>query len=187
MSRCILETIILIRQGCLLALAIVCVYTDLARGKLYNWVTVGGLAVGLAGAYLLDANLPGFPHLINAALAAAVGAGILLVVYLMGSLGAGDVKMMAAVGALAPFAGRAGVSSIGFVIVALMYAALVGAAIAVCVLIWQRRLAQGLKSSLRALFTLRAKPADGAPVTTIPYGVAIGTGVVWAWMELLVK
>jgi len=180
-------TIELVRQGCLLALAVVCVYTDMARGKLYNWVTLGALAIGLASAYLMDTNQPGFWHLGNAALAAGVGAGILLVVYFMGSLGAGDVKMMGAVGALAPFAGAAGVSAIGFVIIALMYAALVGAAIAVCVLIWQRRLLSGLKSSLRALFTLRAKPADGAPATTIPYGVAIGIGVVWAWMELLLK
>ena len=175
------------RNLCLLALAVVCVYTDLARGKLYNWVTVGGVAVGLASAYLLDANLPGYPHLINAALAACVGGGILLVMHLMGSLGAGDVKMMAAVGALAPFMRGPGFRSIGFVIVALMYAALVGAAIALCVLLWQRRLGQGLKASLRAMITLRAKPSEGAPTTTIPYGVAIGVGVVWAWMELFVK
>lgn len=169
----------------MLALAVVCAYTDLARGKLYNWATLGALATGLATAYLLDTNLRGYPHLVNAALAACLGGGILLVLHLLGSMGAGDVKMMAAVGALAPFSAAAGVRSIGFTIVALMYTALAGAAMALCLLIWQGRLKEGLKAGFRAMFRFRAPPAAGAPPATIPYGVAIGVGVVWAWMELI--
>lgn len=183
-----METVEAIRCGLFLALAVICVYTDLARGRLYNWVTLGGIAAGLAGAYLLDAGRAGPPtHLVNAALAACLGGGVMLVLHLLGGMGAGDVKMMAAVGALAPFGAMPRVSAIGFVVVALMYAALVGAAMALVILIWQRRLWQGLKSGLRAMFTLCVKPADGAPASTMPYGVAIGIGAVWAWMEVMMR
>ena len=176
--------IVLVRHVCLLALAVACAYTDLARGRLYNAATLGGLAVGLALAYLLDAKSQGFPYLTSAILAAAAGSGILLLIHLLGGLGAGDVKLMAAVGALAPFDARD--SSWPFVLTALMFTALVGAAIAVGVLIWQRRLLQGLKDSARALFRFRAKKPEGGTATTIPYGLAIAIGTIWAWMELMI-
>jgi len=175
--------IALLRHVCLLALAVVCAYTDLARGRLYNVVTLGGLAVGLALAYLLDAKSPGWPHLKGALLAVVAGGGILLLIHLLGGLGAGDVKLMAAVGALAPFDARG--SSWPFVLTALMFTALVGAAIAIGILIWQRRLLRGLKDSARALFTFRAKKPEGGPATTVPYGLAIAVGTMWAWLEIV--
>ena len=174
----------LTRHVGLLALAVLCVYTDLARGKLYNWITYGGLALGLSTAYILDAYNPGYHHITAAALAAAVGGGILFLIYLTGGLGAGDVKFMAAVGALSPYI-RDRIGSLGFMMVALMYAALVGAGIALAVLIWKRRLLQGLRDSLRTLFTFRAPKSDSAISLTIPYGVAIGIGVMWAWAEVV--
>ena len=178
-----LHAIEVARQIALLALAVGCVYTDLARGKLYNAATIGGLALGLATAYLLDARSPGLPNLKEAVLAATAGGGLLFVIYLLGGLGAGDVKFMAAVGALAPL--RPG-PAWGFVRLAMMYAALIGAAVAVGILIWQGRLLQGLKDSARTFVTFRAKKAEGAPATTVPYGLAIGVGTVWAWIETMV-
>ena len=91
---------------------------------------------------------------------------------------------VAAVGALAPFIpGR--VSGPGFMVVALMYTALAGAALALCVLIWQGRVAAGLRESARALVTFRVKRAPDAPAVTMPYAVAIGAGVLWAWIEVM--
>jgi len=165
----------LVRHLCLLAAAVACVYTDLARGKLYNLATLGGLALGLIIGLWLDARADGFPHLKNALLAALAGGGLLYLVYLTGGLGAGDVKLMAAVGALS---GRW-----DFTLTALMYAALVGAAIAIGTLIWQGRLRQGLKASMTTLFTFRVRRPEGTAPLTIPYGVAIGVGTVWAWIE----
>ena len=170
-----LEKIELLRHICLLALAVTCVYTDMARGKLYNPVTIGGLALGLALAYLLDAGSPGSPHLKNSLVAAFAGGGPVFIIYLTGGLGAGDVKLMAAVGSLS--------MDWRFTLLAMVYTALVGAAIALGVLIWQQRLLQGLKESARALFTLRVKKREGAALLTVPYGIAIGTGTVWAWLE----
>ena len=169
------EHIELARHVCLLALAIACAYTDMARGKLYNAVTIGGLILGLVFAGALDARAPGIPHLRDAALAAFAGGGLLFLIYLTGGIGAGDVKLMAAVGALG--------GGWAFALRAMMLSALVGAAMAIGVLIWQRRLLQGLRDSARVLFTLRRTKHEGAPPTTIPYGVAIAVGTVWAWVE----
>jgi len=173
----VLHTIEIIRHIALLAVAIGCAYTDLAVGKLYNAVTLGGLALGLALAYLLDANSPGFPHLRQAVFGAALGGAVFFGLYLLGGFDAGDVKMMAAVGALG--------GSAGFVVQALVCTALVGAAIAVGILIWQGRLLHGLKGSARTMFSFRRVRREEIPSSAMmPYGLAIGIGTVWAWLEL---
>ena len=167
--------IILARYICLLAMAVACAYTDMARGKLYNPVTIGGLLLGLAFAYLLDAQTPGLPHIKGALLATFAGGGLFFVIYLARGMDAGDVKLMAAVGSLC--------GDWRFVLLAIVYTALVGAAIAICTLIWQRRLLQGIKGSMCVFFTFRRKKNGDAPAMTIPYGVAIAVGTVWAWIE----
>lgn len=183
----VIQTVELLRHAALLGLVICCVYTDLSKGKVYNWATFGGLALGLATAFVLDGDRasPGWPHLISAGLAMAIGGGVFLLLYFVGGMGAGDVKLVIAVGALAPFIpGR--VTAPAFMLIALMYAALAGAAIALCILIWKRQVASGLRESARALFTLRVKRDPAAPVTTMPYAVAIGAGVLWAWLEVMI-
>jgi Flp pilus assembly protein protease CpaA len=191
----VFDGIILVRHICLLTLAVTCAYTDLARGKLYNVVTLGGLAIGLALAYFLDAAAPHtdfhFPlttYLVRAALGAALGGGVLFLLYLAGGFDAGDVKMMAAVGALGtPTVARsAPAGTYDFVLWALFYTALVGALIGVGLLIWRGRLRQGLKDSLRAMVSFRKARREEMPAHAImPYGVAIGIGTIWAWIELM--
>jgi Flp pilus assembly protein protease CpaA len=182
--------IILARHICLLALAVTCAYTDLARGKLYNVVTLGGLAIGLALAYLLDAAASHadfhYPLLVRSALGAALGGGVLFLLYLAGGFDAGDVKLMAAVGALGtPTFTRSGpAGTFDFILWALFYTALAGAVIGVGLLIWRGRLRQGLKESLRALVSFRkVRREEISPDATMPYGLAIGIGVIWAWFE----
>lgn len=171
------------RHILLLLVAIACVYTDLARNKIYNGVTLPALALGLILAGLLDAEVPGIPNLKAAVIAALAGGGLLFVIYLVGGLGAGDVKLMAAIGALSPSMTELPGANWQFVLLALFYTALVGAGIAIGVLIWRGQLLKGLKDSARTLFTFRAKPREGRPPLTIPYGLAIGVGTIWAWFE----
>ena len=189
-----LDGIILARHVCLLALAVTCAYTDLARGKLYNVVTLGGLAIGLALACVLDATSSGtnfhFPvstYLVRAALGAALGGGVLFLLYLAGGFDAGDVKMMAAAGALGtPTIARSGPVEpfYAFILWALFYTALVGAVIGVGLLIWRGRLRQGLKDSFRAMARFRKVRREAiSPDATMPYGLAIAIGVMWAWLE----
>jgi len=95
---------------------------------------------------------------------------------------AGDVKLITAVGAL-------GGMQKGYVVYALFYSAIVGALISVAVLLWNRRLWQGLKGSLRFMASLAPRrrsgeggeKAEGCLDLTIPYGAAIAIGSMVAW------
>jgi len=69
--------------------------TDLWKFKIYNVVTVPLLISGLAYHFLVG----GVAVLGNSLLGMFFGFGILFFFYVMGGMGAGDVKLMAAVGA----------------------------------------------------------------------------------------
>jgi prepilin peptidase CpaA len=168
----------------LFALLLVSGYTDITRNKVFNWCTFPGMGLGLALAYMAGGLLdtPGF-NLVNSFAGLAVGGGIVLVFSLLGGIGLGDVKLMAAVGALAGFP---------LVLGALLYASLVGFVMAMGLLVWQGRISEGLRKSV--LFAFRWKkpaepagtappPAEGArrPVDTIPFGAAIAFGTLIAF------
>jgi len=179
------EALELFRHGALLAMLIICVYTDLAKGKIYNGVTLPGLLAGLAVAFMLQgaaAYRPEFRGEFAASLtAAALGGGTLFVIYLFGGFGAGDVKLMAAIGALC--------ADWRLTLLALLYSAVIGAALAVGVLVWKGRLLEGLRRSARLLFTFRrvARKIEAREEIFLPYGFAISAGTLWAWLQWLPK
>jgi len=168
----------------LFALLVVSGYTDITRNKVFNWCTFPGMGLGLAIAYMAGGLLetPGF-NLVNSFAGLAVGGGIVLVFSLLGGIGLGDVKLMAAVGALAGFP---------LVLGSLLYASLVGFVMAAGLLIWQGRISEGFKKSLLFAFRWRkpAAPAEAAPpageaarrpADTIPFGAAIAFGTLIAF------
>ena len=69
--------------------------TDLYRYKLYNVLTLPLLLSGLVY-HGIDRGIPG---LCESLLGALLGFGVLIVFHLMGGVGGGDVKLMAAIGA----------------------------------------------------------------------------------------
>ncbi len=79
----------------LAGLAVVCAITDLRRHRIYDFVTMPAIAAGLAFAL---AQGPGEAAL--AAAGAAAGALVLYPGYRIGAVGDGDLKMLAAVGAI---------------------------------------------------------------------------------------
>ncbi|SIP92219.1 A24 family peptidase [Marinobacterium stanieri] len=87
-----------IQEGLTLLLLLIlalAVYTDLRRHKIPNWLTFGGLSIGLIAAYLV--SLPSVQ--VGAALKGALaGLLVFLPFFLSGGMGAGDVKLMAAIG-----------------------------------------------------------------------------------------
>ncbi len=81
---------IAVMLGCLAAA------DDLRRRIISNWISLGGIAINLC--YQLIRH--GWAALLTAVAGAAVGFAVFVVFYLLGGMGGGDVKLMAAFGSL---------------------------------------------------------------------------------------
>jgi len=86
-------------------LAVVCVF-DTLYTRIPNWATLGLLVLGLG----FNAVTGGLEGLVQAGLGCMLGFFLFLLAYLMGGMGAGDVKALAALGALL---GPAAIFSVG--------------------------------------------------------------------------
>jgi prepilin peptidase CpaA len=170
---------------CLLALAAAlagAVWHDVKTRRIPNRLIVLGTVAALAlhalarhGAGLFSADAGG-PGLLSALSGFAVGLLLLLPFYALRTLGAGDVKLMAMVGA---FVGVPGV------IGATLLAMLAGGILALGAALWSGQLGQVIKNvqhMLRVASTegiaAGADPASNpAPVTgKLPYAIAIACG-----------
>jgi len=176
------------RDGVLLAVLAVALVTDVTRGRVYNWLTIPAIALGLlinltAGALSgaqgnALADWLGAP-LVDGLLGLALALGIFGTAYLFHMLGGGDVKLMCAIGAL---------MGLQFFLTAAVFTACAGAILAVGILIWRGRLWQGLKRSVLIFcFWRKGKPGESADegaaeTTTIPYVWAIAVGTLTAWV-----
>ena len=175
-GRQILEYLTLAQQVVFFALMTVCTYTDIAKDKVYNWATLPAIVLGLAMWFISHGIERVF---LNSIIAMLVGGGLFFLFFLFRAVGAGDVKLMMAVGAL---------MGLQFLLFALLPIAIIGALMAVGVMIFRRRLIEGLKSSAKILVTLRPKKAaEGKPPLTVPYGAAIAIGSMWTWAMLLIS
>ena len=153
-------------------LVIACV-TDVRWRRIPNVLVLALALTGFAFSVWLEPWLGGLARAMSGL---ALGFGIWIVFYIIGAIGAGDVKLFAAAGAwLGP--------------AATWRAALVGAAIggmlAIAMLLRERRARQGLENvmtsiSARSLAVL----APGASNSRqLPYGVALACGaLIVAWI-----
>jgi len=109
---------VLIIDAILLLVILTCAYTDTRTGKILNKVTFPAMLAGI----ILNGVFGGFFAFKWALLGWAVGMGIQWVPYMMGFAKAGDVKLLAAVGALKGWAFCAfgffyGAAAFGFILV----------------------------------------------------------------------
>src|SRR6516162_5029677 len=79
-----------------LALTLCAGYTDLRTRRIPNWLTVSGFFLGIA----LNSIFGGWHGAVASLEGAGLGLGILLPLVLMRGFGAGDWKLMGAIGAL---------------------------------------------------------------------------------------
>ena len=91
-------SVMLWENGALACLAGVSAVTDLMLGKIYNAVTIPGLLAGIA----FSAYRGGAPGILEFLCAAAFTVMALFPFYKAGGLGAGDIKLLAAVSAFMP-------------------------------------------------------------------------------------
>jgi prepilin peptidase CpaA len=147
-------------QGLALSATSVAALIDVRTRRIPNWLTFGTLAAGV----LLNAWLHGFSGAAFAVTGAGLGLVMLLPFFVLRAIGAGDVKLLAAVGALL---GAQALVSVA------VYGALVGGAMSLVILTMRGRfLALGVFEDV--LINCRLPRLSGA---TAPYGVAIACGV----------
>ena len=131
---------------------------DVFSRRIPNWVTFAAFIAGV----LINTWLAGAGGILLALAGAALGVALLLPFYAIRAMGAGDVKLLAAIGALL---GPQALVSVA------VYGALVGGAISLVMLCVRRRLFVTLNEML---IQHRAPTRSGA---TAPYGIAIASGV----------
>jgi prepilin peptidase CpaA len=145
----------------------ICVVTDIRKRMIYNKV----IFPALIAAFGLHTMFGGWSGLGHSLLGFIVGLGILLIPYLLGGMGAGDVKLLALVGAL---------KGIWFVLAASVYMALFGAVIAIGVVLFQSGLRKRYQYFLYVIVGIRygltIQWREQFSSGTYPYGVAIAGG-----------
>lgn len=164
----------------LCAAAFGAVWFDVRERRLPNALTVGAFAAAM----LLRTPL-GLDALWGGLLGALLAFALALPFFLVGGLGGGDVKLLAAVGAFL------GPRDLWF---ALFVMAMVGGVMAILVIVKNRAFGQ-TAINLRAIFSTLGKGTfsgwkgegssavtlDTPGVLTVPYGVAIAAGALTAW------
>lgn len=152
----------------LVVIMAVCVFTDLRSRKIYNVVIFPAL-VWAIGVHALTGGWSGLAYSL---LGFAVGLCVLLIPYLMGGMGAGDVKLLALVGALEGYV---------FVLEASVYMALIGGLMAIGIILFKKGFRERMRRIGLMLLCIRFRmlpKLEGGYWTTgaYPYGVAIAGG-----------
>ncbi len=166
--------------GPLIVLLLIAAAIDWRTLKIPNWLTVGGIAWGLlynaTHATSIAAGLG------TSAAGLATGFALLLPLYLLRVMGAGDVKLMAAVGA---------VVGVPAVLHAVLWSFIVGGVAAIGYALSQRvtrRMASNVAAIVQsmafaAMAGLRPTPALAAraSVGKLPYALSIAAGTI-SWL-----
>ena len=161
--------------------------SDVRSRRLPNWLTLGGAGAGL----FAQAVLRGGPGALDSALGWLLGVALLFIPFALRGMGAGDVKLLGAVGAT---------RGASFVFVAFLFTAFVGGALSLLAMARAGTLLpalRGLGGSLYfgavALFRYRMPPTlslslpgrttvgeSAGAIARLPYGVAIAAGTLLA-------
>ncbi|OPY55954.1 MAG: Type IV leader peptidase family protein [Pelotomaculum sp. PtaU1.Bin035] len=153
----------------LLIVTVICILTDLANRRIYNIVLLP--AVTLAIGYHLYAG--GLPEVFFSLEGLILGIVLLLIPYLMGGIGAGDVKFLATIGVL---------KGPSFIFTTFLAGAIAGGILAVYYLVRNKKLLFTLKKLffpfLHGYGLIQNYSADSEveQSSTIPYGAAIAIG-----------
>ncbi len=161
-------------------ISLIAAATDVARGRIYNWLTVPALISGAASA----AWFGGWEGLGSSALGA--GAGLLLYgwMFWIGVLGGGDVKLLMALGAW---------GGLGFVEEVALLGLLLGGIMAAGILIGRGRMGDFVRRMRAFVLTLMVKELESESPNIdhshkMPFGVPIAGAAIWtAWAHPLLS
>ncbi len=157
-----------IEDAMLLTLAVLAGGWDAVSRRIPNWLTLPAAIVGLAWHGYRD-GWRGVGFALGGWL---LGLAVLFPLFALGGMGAGDVKLMAAAGALAGPQG---------LVVIFIYTGLLGGIAAVGLAVARGRLGATLRNTARLVFLLGGGRVDDArkldtAAGRLPYGVVIAAG-----------
>lgn len=146
----------------------ICVITDIKSRKILNVITLPAILIGL----LLYTFTSGFSGFLYSGKGFLVGFALLLLPFLLGGMGAGDVKLMAAIGAI---------KGSLFVFNAFLFAAIIGGMISFCIIVRRKELRNFVKRTVYSLLLFKGNKdllnvSKEALAPSFPYGVAIAIG-----------
>lgn len=153
----------------LVMVLIICFVTDLKQQRIYNKVIFPALIAVL----LFHLGTSGFNGLRLSFIGFLVGIALLIIPYFLGGIGAGDVKLLALIGAI---------KGSDFVLNTALYMAVIGGIIALIIIISNGALAKVLKQLWLWIYSLlcgikyRLEFPTSAFLKKYPYGVAIVGG-----------
>jgi|SRR6185369_315605 len=165
------------RIGVLIVLLVAAAVIDYRSYRIPNWLTVGGMLLGLACSAILPS--PDHTGLVWALGGLAVGFGVMLPLYALRILGAGDVKLMAMAGA---FLGAFGT------LYAILFTFIAGGVLAVALALTHgallrmlgnvKNVVQFMTFSIMGGVRPAAPIEAGASIGRLPYGISITAGTI---------
>jgi prepilin peptidase CpaA len=153
----------------LVLVLVICFITDFKHQKIYNVVVFPSIGI----AFMLNILLSGFSGLLVSLLGLITGLVILMIPYVLGAMGAGDVKLLSLIGA---FKGSI------FVLNTSVYMALTGGIIALIIIMFRKQTISFFKTFFLWLFYFFSgvKYKIEFPASSFskkyPYGTAIVLG-----------
>ncbi len=141
------------------------VFTDLRARRISNKLTYPAMLFG----FVANGVLFGWSGLGQAWLGWGLGIVLLLIPFMLRAMGAGDVKLMAAIGAI---------RGPEFVLAATLYACVAGGLLALYYVVKERRVANTFR--YLTFGWMGALKGDGPKAGKVPYAPAIAAGVVLA-------
>ncbi len=160
-----------------LALAILSAVVDVRQHRIPNRLTYPGIVLG----FVLRSVVYGWKGFLSALAGFLFAGGVFLLFYLIHAMGAGDVKLVAAVGSLLGPQQAA---------VVLLATAIAGGVLALLVALFRREMARTLCNLMAVVrfhswAGLQAHPQlnlNNPSATRMPYGLAIAAGTLYAFL-----
>ena len=147
-------------------LAFAC-YGEIRERRIPNWLTLGAIALGV-GAAVIEG---GVECLKDSALGLAIAGGLFLPFCLLGVVGGGDMKLMAAVGAIVGWP---------MVLRVVCNTCIAGGAIAVAIMAWNGVLLTTLANVFKIMVGMPRKQQGLRNPPMVPYALAITAGTLVA-------
>lgn len=160
--------------GCLPFLT-AALFTDIRWMRIPNWITLPALIGGL----LLQLIINGWQGLLFSLCGSGAGFLLLLIMYFIGAVGAGDVKLFAAIGAW---------TGVLFSLQVIVYSVLLGAVVGWIIILYRRETGRRLRSiiSRTAGFLLlrNVSPVKGreGELLRFPFMLAVFPGFICAYL-----